>query len=183
MPDKWLPVHSHLEVLSTCLNMTNGPAIEFGIGFYSTPLFAVYSKRFYCRSLENSRYWSEKMKPLLFLGCEQHELMLCESYAAATIDDRRWGLAFIDQSGRYDKDAQGRMATLERIKDQAEIIVVHDAERRWYWNKIKSFRQYVFYRHCRPYTAIMSNLVDLSQIHEAICLVLGGNVNYEKNFP
>ena len=121
------PYASHLPALSFILGRL-GPSVrsilEVGSGFYSTPLlhaFCAGSKAEHV-ILESDETWRNSISSL-FDGVIQ--LFDAESLPDEVVQ-RQWGLAFIDGPVEASR-AQHAI----RLKDTADVIVLHDSNPNW----------------------------------------------------
>jgi hypothetical protein len=107
------------------LNNTVGDVIEFGCGFYSTPLIA-----YMCQSLgrKSESYdinseWVNRVKEYFDnVPKLNHILSNIENYDKINLDNRHFGLAFIDQ------EAASRGLMIKRLIDKSDFFVIHDSE-------------------------------------------------------
>jgi hypothetical protein len=156
---------SHVHVLLPCLHFTEGAVVEFGCGFYSTSLLSLYSQSRYCRSIEANRQWYEKVKNFYttnipLMENRGHEI-LCTEYQDAVIDDRDWGLAFIDHD-----PIELRVETAERLRKQCRLVVVHDTERDGLNKVLANFKYHYDLRTIHPHTSVGSETDDLTWLVE-----------------
>ena len=166
--DNYLLIHevnswsNHRPLLLLALALTKGDVIEFGAGGGSTEYLRNYcagnERRFF--SYDYNKEWAEK-----------YNAIYIEDWSAADIYNP-CSVAFVDES-----PGENRILTIERMKDLAEIIVIHDTE-------IDSAADYKFEKiwHLYKYkigygnnnktagTTAVSNTIDLSKFDK---LMLG----------
>jgi hypothetical protein len=111
---------THQEALIKAIAETDGAIVEFGCGYYSTPL--LHSLDRFVVSLESRKLWFEKFK---HYDCKNHRVILLNNW-----DDfynlypsPKWGLAFIDH-----EPTERRLVELQKLSGLADVIVCHDSE-------------------------------------------------------
>ena len=146
---------SHISVLVKYLQETKGDVLELGIGYNSTPLL-----HWMCRdmgrnlvSLESDEKWTEQFKDY---RSDTHQILSITDWTQAEID-KRWGLVLVDH-----RPAMRRRDEAKRLKDLADVILVHDSEpeiRRFFgYEKIYPLFKFVkHYTKFKPYTTVLSN--------------------------
>lgn len=143
---------SHLPILSQLVNKTNGPVLELGAGYNSTPLLywicKAEGRKFV--SYENDKGWVDQLS---------YPVKYIEDWDKADIDDEFWSVVLIDH-----RPALRRKDDARRLKNNAAFIVMHDSE-----PEINKFYRYTWiydefkYRHdftkVKPNTTVLSNFV------------------------
>jgi hypothetical protein len=152
---------SHIPVLTKLLSITDGPVLELGVGYFSTPLL-----HWLC--IAHKRLLVSYDNDPKFLGLfsdfehEYHELHLVEDWDAAEVDDRAWDIALVDHGPAY-----RRRVEAVRLAHCAKYIVLHDSyykqEKHYGYKQIYPLFKYHYdYMDFRPTeTAVVSNFVDL----------------------
>ena len=168
---------THMPVLATCVAMTTGPVIEFGCGWFSTPMLhlmcramgrdltTIESDKSWCDNFDWMRtvYKMEFGKPETMTKSGNHTLLsnnwdIVKGYP----DHKRYGVAFIDyKPGEERKDIAAFMA------DKADLVICHDSEKDfgsgadYKYEEVTPLFKYVReFRLFRPYTLILSNTMD-----------------------
>lgn len=104
---------SHRPMLLLALHLTQGDVIEFGSGSSSSLYLRAFCKKnnrnFF--SYDNNKEWAEKTNAVWI-----------KDWSSANIYNQ-CGLCFVDEA-----PGDNRIKTIERMKDKADIIVVHDTE-------------------------------------------------------
>ncbi len=131
MRKSFCPTGSHQKVLDYAVRATHGPVLECGTGYFSTPLLhGLCCPERRLVSLEPDPFWIAMFAGFIRDG---HEIELigrdttdwleaAEKAAAGGL-----GVAFLDQ----DSDTWvNRVAVAELVQDLAEVIVIHDINRR-----------------------------------------------------
>jgi hypothetical protein len=155
-------VATHLPLLARAFEETQGPVVEFGTGYYSTTylhwLCGIFNRKLL--SVDSNYEWYTKM---LDLKCDYHDIIIVDNYNydLAPVDDTYWGLVFIDHS-----PALRRPVEAIRMKDNAEIIVLHDTEPRTFegygWGTMfPQFKYRYHYDKIKPWTSAVSNIKEL----------------------
>lgn len=156
---------SHLPVLITAAIHTTGPILELGCGDFSTPVLhalCLPEKRFILSAdsdknwianfadLEND--WHKFMHVPVFADPNNVQLELWDS-----VNLQNCSVVFIDQA-----PMRRRPADVQRFKNSAEIIVVHDYEK---LNKdvFNDFKYKYVYDRYASQTIIASNFTDVTK--------------------
>ncbi len=152
---------THMGVLINVLMHSKGDVIECGGGPFSTPML-----HWLCK-LQGRRLITYENHPDYHaferqFQSQRHSVRLVEDWDKIDTT-KRVGVVFIDHH-----PPERRMVELERFKDSADYIVIHDTERvsREY-NRDEVFTMFK-YRHdwkdCKPWTSVLSNSKDLSKL-------------------
>lgn len=147
---------SFFPVLIKAVQNTNGPVLELGAGFFSTPLL-----HWLCA--EQSRElvtFEDQQEPYDFakqFNTDTHEVNFVTDWDKVNFKKNNWDVAFIDHGW------QRRVKDILRLKNRAKYIVIHDTEEKVYgydkiWSKFKHIYHWNF---DLPYTSVVSNLSDL----------------------
>ena len=155
---------THQPVLHAAVLDTTGDVVEFGMGHYSTPLLhelcGAMGRRLV--SLDTDAGW---VQSFAHLAAPWHRLIAVTSWnetAAAAgagaaalreVYGRRWGVVLVDQHPE-----SARLEVARRLKGQAELVVMHDANRQLgqpgfpvYAAQFASHREYM---PARPYPVL-----------------------------
>lgn len=174
---------SHITALIAAVIHTNGPVLELGCGWGSTPqlhaICAQHQRKLV--STDTSLEWLTKFSKVL--STDWHEFIYVPVYENdwdinpkpylwdEIGTDTHWSVVLIDH-----RPGERRKDDLLRFKDQAEIIVVHDTEvngRCGYTNVqseyglepiFEQFKYRVDFDRFNPLTTIVSNSIDVSKI-------------------
>ena len=154
---------SHLPVLIYLMLITAAIVLEMRVGYTSTPVlhWLCFEQGRNLLSLENDRKWLEK-----FLEYEDnfHTLKFTEDWDRAPIDNQHWSIVLIDH-----RPALRRRIDAKRLKDNADYIILHDSEpeiNKFYrYTDIYTLFKYRYdYTRTKPYTTVLSNFKDLSEL-------------------
>jgi len=156
-------VASHIPVLVRAFTLSKGDVLELGTGYFSTLVLRWLSelsgRKVY--SYESRDHWFNRATKN-YGGRPNHEIILTKNYDDAKIE-RPWGMAFVDH-GPNDR----RIIEIERLKDWADFIVIHDtnedADKSYHYSKIwPLFKYRVDVNHFWPPTSVVSNKVDVTK--------------------
>ena len=153
---------SHIPILIKLVQMTDGPVLELGIGYNSTPLLHwLCGSNRHLVSLEGDEKWVKKFQEY---NVDRHIVKHIEDWDKADIDNTHWSVVLIDH-----RPALRRKVDAERLKDKADYILIHDSE-----PEINKFYRYTDiyplfkYRHdytaVKPNSVVLSNFKDLSNL-------------------
>jgi len=153
------PYSTLVPVLAACAAATSGPVLELGAGWYSTPLLASLCRGRKVLSLESDMQTMQALQPVV---SDTVQLRFVVDWAEAeSIDKPGWGLAVIDH-----KPPARRRIDLERLRDNAAVIVIHDSSEPMYQleDVLKTFQFRRDYTKLQPHTTVVSNTVDLDEL-------------------
>lgn len=153
---------SHLPVLVKLLYITDGPVLELGSGWCSTPVMhwlCVPKKRLLV-TYENDPGMHRIVHQY---NDEYHHVLLIDDWDNADIE-RQWDIAFIDHA-----PSERRKVDIARLSNFAKYVVVHDTswkvEKHYQYSQIWGLFKYRYdYTDAKPYTTILSNYNDLKDI-------------------
>jgi hypothetical protein len=158
---------SHLPLLIKLVNSTPGPILEMGMGLNSTPVLhwlCTHQKR-QLLSLENDEKWFDYDK---YYENEYHHIELVKDWDKVDIFSRYWSIVLIDH-----RPALRRRIDAVRLKDQADYILLHDAEpeiKRFYGYQriLKHFSYNYLFKDLKPNTLVLSNTRSLKHLLTSI---------------
>ena len=147
-------------LLVKVLMESKGDVIECGGGIFSTPLL-----HWLCKDLKRKLISYENTPPYYDFERQfqspMHSIRFVENWDEVKIP-KRVGMVFIDHH-----PAERRMVELERFKDAADYIVVHDTERpsrRYNRDEVFALFKYRYdWKDCRPWVSVFSNFNDVSR--------------------
>jgi hypothetical protein len=149
------PSGTHLPYLAKLLQRVDGPILEMGSGFFSTPLLywhtVMHSQTF--RSYESKKAWADTMgAPVQFV----------QDWSQVNINEMRWSLVFIDHG-----QALLRKDHAIAVKDLTDYVVLHDTEYQHeptyrYSEVWPHFKHRLDFTDILPHTTILSNTQDLN---------------------
>ncbi len=152
---------THIGMLVKILERSKGDVVECGGGIFSTPLL-----HWVCKAMDRNLI-SYEQDPAYYqferqFQSRQHIIRFVEDWDKIDTKTHR-GMVFIDHH-----PPERRMIELERFKDSADFIVVHDTERQSReYNRQEVFdlfkHQYTW-KACKPWTSVFSNFHDLSNL-------------------
>jgi hypothetical protein len=151
---------THMPILaSAVLQARPGPVLEYGVGFYSSPLLHLLCEEMGrgLLSMDHDPAWLERFGAF---RSDTHRMLAYPNWAAseAVVDAETWAVAFIDH-GPNDR----RVVDARRIADKTEFVIVHDWEAALgdplpeYQQAIADHFEHMFVSRCGPRTAVLSN--------------------------
>lgn len=151
---------THLPVLISITNKTEGDILELGMGLYSTPFFhwACFDKKRHLISYDAEIDYFKMNKQY---EADFHEVIFVDDWNKIDIE-RFWEIAFVDLS-----PDQMRKEMVKRLAKYAKYVVIHDSDmgdkNKYGFGEIYPLFKYRWeYGKVRPRTAILSNFVDLT---------------------
>ena len=153
---------THVPLLVQVFEISEGDVLEMGTGYFSTLILRwlceMHDRTLY--SFESNKGWYDRAmkKPKPF-----QKLTYVENWDDADIE-REWGMAFIDHGPNH-----RRQHEIKRLANYAEYIVIHDtepeSEKSYHYSNIWNlFRSRYDYKKCLPWTSVVSNFYDLSEL-------------------
>lgn len=149
---EFISTGTHIPMLLFCAKYAQTRIVELGMGFYSTYLLnmgARYGNT--VLSFENNPEWYNKFKHLEIPFF--HTMKLVDNYDKALNDDSEWNMVFVDNA-----PAERRIVDIQRFKERANLILVHDTEDKVYaFDKITNNFKFVFiFKWLKPWTTAFS---------------------------
>ncbi len=161
------PYSSHLEVTVACairsgMLWPESKILELGCGDYSTPTIA---------AIANAQNRKFDVITSDSIWASRYEYLNGPSFTISVIDKIQWPRVTID--GQYgmvlvdnEQTVSQRIRLVKRLAQVAKTVVLHDADvierSKRSWQPISRLFQFLYvHRQRRPYTAIMSNKVDV----------------------
>lgn len=146
---------SHIPVLMKLLSITDGPILEMGGGFFSTPFlhWACFDNKRELVTYENIPEFYDFERQC---ECDFHKVIFMDNFDDATIE-KPWDIVLIDQW-----PAIRRKDDIRRLANWAKYIIVHDSEKsqshHYHYEEIYPLFKYHFkYRGIKPHTSVLSN--------------------------
>ena len=142
---------------------TKGDVIELGTGDYSTPVLHEILKNTGRKifSFDSDLGWLDFFTDL---RTENHSIELIKNWDNLQI--KKCGVVFVDHA-----PALRRIIEIERFRDFADIIVVHDTEKVKYYNYepvLSSFKYRCDYERYIKKTTLLSDKIDVTKIFEDV---------------
>lgn len=160
-------VGSHTPVLAWAVVNSTGPILELGGGLFSTPLIRALSGKRNILTLESDADWFKKFESF---ASPRHEIKLIDCvWDEHPALQSRWSLVFVDQH-----PPEARAACINKLRENAEIIVVHDTEEgvRWsYPGMDETFKTFPFVVHCNwfpKWTTVLSMTRPLDDLRDVL---------------
>lgn len=113
---------THIAMLAWAVTHSEGPILEFGMGYYSTPLIASLAPNRMVVSADSSQEWRDRFQHLL---TPLHHLCVVPDWKAWTCPESqaKWGLVIVDHA-----PSARRQPEIMRMKDRCDLLMVHDSE-------------------------------------------------------
>lgn len=152
---------SHLPVLIRAVALTDGPILEMGMGYASSPFlhFACVTTKRPLVSYENDPEYFQFAKDF---RAGFHEVHCISNWAKADIE-KPWDVALIDHVPGW-----RRKTDVRRLAPFVKYLVIHDSagrnDRKFQYKEVLPlFKwQYNYDDYGLPKTSVLSNFVDLS---------------------
>ena len=154
---------SHLPALLRVVSATHGPILEFGCGYWSTPILhevcQVLGRELV--SLDTDPRFVEEFEHLRSNGSAPHTIELLSGWSLPeSLAARRWAVVLIDCA-----PADARLPLLGLIRPRADFLVCHDTQpavERKYWDTALSTFAYRRDFHpsigSHPWTSVVSDV-------------------------
>lgn len=151
---KYKPTTTHMNTLIKAVQATDGPVLELGSGFFSTPLLhwlcAENSRKLV--SYEDDMEYFEYLKQF---KSRNHRTRFVEDWDKIDIE-KHWSVVLIDHR------ADRRAIDAIRLKNFADYIVIHDSqtetESAYRYDKVwPHFRNIYHWKIAIPWTSVVSN--------------------------
>lgn len=145
---------THITMLMKTLQISKGDVVECGGGIFSTPLL-----HWVCKAMDRELI-SYESDPEYYrferqFQSRQHRIRFVENWDEIDTTTHR-GMVFIDHH-----PPPRRMIELERFKNSADYIVVHDTERKsraYNHQEVFDLFKYRYdWKDCRPWASVFSN--------------------------
>lgn len=143
-----------IPLLMRMLPETDGPVLELGGGFFSTPLL-----HWMCKEQKRRLVTYEK-DPVYYELCRKfrsryHSVRSVEDWKTLEVDGE-WSIVLIDHDGFRDGM---RAYSAKYFKDKADYIILHDTERPEVYGYDSIFPEFKYIYHwtaCKPWTSVVS---------------------------
>lgn len=142
---------THMPVLIKAVQMSQGPVLELGSGYFSTPLL-----HWLCAEKNRKLVTYEDDKEFFQFAYQfrsrNHKIIFVDDWGEIDIG-QSWGVALIDhQKKRRDIEAL-------RLKDNVDYLVLHDTNNpRYHHDRVwPHFKEVYHWKFCTPWTSVVSN--------------------------
>lgn len=160
---------THLGPLIACINKTDGPVLELGMGLFSTPYlhYACTVAKRPLLSVENDKGWARKFISSDFSHYlypnEYHRLEYVKSWDDPMID-QDWDVVLIDHS-----PSERRIVDVKRLANRAKYIIIHDTnerhEKNYHYSEIYPLFKYKkTWDKDDRHATVLSNFVELDNL-------------------
>lgn len=151
---------THNPMLIKTILISEGPVLEIGAGFFSTPLMhwlCKLMKRKLVTYENNPDYYQFARK---FVS-RDHSIKLIKDWGEMDYKTH-WGVILMDHN-----PDERRADDVISFKDNADYIVIHDTDREDKYHMEKAWPHFKYrytWKDCRPWTTVVSNFKDLSEL-------------------
>lgn len=152
---------THIPVLIKILEISVGPVLELGMGVFSTPLLHTLCAK-NNRLLVSFESDQDYVRGHRDFRTDLHKINFVENWDDVKIEDEKWGVVFIDHDPTSRRHIEARA-----LANTAKFVVIHDSEpnRNCKYDEIYHLFKYRFdYKESTPWTTILSNFVDLTDL-------------------
>jgi hypothetical protein len=154
---KWT---THQTMLIKCVEKTNKPVLELGSGLFSTPLL-----HWLCK-IQGVALWTYENEDEFYnfakgFRSKMHRIRLIKDWDELDLKTH-FGVVFIDHHPPLQRGKD-----VIKFKNNADYIILHDTEKEesYGYDKVWSHFKYRYdWKDCPPYTTVLSNFKDLSDL-------------------
>lgn len=143
---------THKEVLKEAVQHTTGPVLELGAGRSSTPLLHEVCSGRLLVTVDRDVEWLMQFSEL---ATDMHKFEHNLDPAKTKWLDDEWSVVFVDHA-----PGETRGKAVERAREHAEYILVHDSEDLGYGieDLLQTFKYRKDFRRVRPWTTVVSEM-------------------------
>ena len=153
---------THLPVLFACIASTDGPVIELGCGWYSTPLIHAATPNRQVLTLDKDKGWLDKFQ---YLASERHQIELVKDWSRPTLVPKLgavlWSVCLVDCESHGE-----RRDALAFVRPRCRYVILHDSEVPEFAPVMGQFRYRLDFKRMTPNTTVFSDYQPLDQIKE-----------------
>jgi len=146
--------NSHLPVLIKALSITSGDVLEFGTGFFSTPVIHwMCLKRNILSYESNEFFWKQNRQ----YHTDNHSILWVKDWSQVTYNTA--DVALVDLA-----PAKERIRIITELPNKVKLVIIHDTEneKEYNYNKIYPLFKYRFdFNIVIPHTTVLSDFVKL----------------------
>ena len=155
---------THVPLLAACLLQTEGPVVELGCGWHSTPLLHSFcaAHRRPLVTADDDPDWLARFR---HMRRRWHAFVEVHDWDKSNLFAQRWSVVLVDHG-----QGHRRGYDTSRLADLAGLIVCHDtqAPEYGYADVLASFRHRFDDRGRWPWTTVVSNSDDLSWLRSPV---------------
>jgi hypothetical protein len=154
---------THLPMLIACLQESEGPVLELGMGISSTPVLHALCQNRFLLSLDSDPIFTDMFRKY---QTKNHKIELVNWDEAQFT--AHWAVALVDQ-----KPEEQRKEAIKKLAMTTDFIVIHDTEPEnealYNYAEIYPLFQYRFDdTRQKVHTTVLSNFYDLNFLHYSI---------------
>lgn len=161
------PFATHIPVLLAWLRHTSGPILEFGSGWFSTPVINAFAVGRLARTVEADPKWHPVVAPVCThqpVTRHDHQLVFVADYDQAPVDDHFWSVVLIDH------EPPRRGVDVERLRGKCQLLIGHDSQHDvyGYGPAFDHFKYRFTSDRPVPWTTVVSDTDPLDWLEEAL---------------
>jgi hypothetical protein len=147
---------THIPVLIKAIEMTNGPVLELGLGYSSTPL--LHALCFYMdRKLVSYDYNEGYICRFRRFRTDGHEIHLVSDWDDLDIEHNQWSVVLVDHS----PDERRHIEAI-RLRNNSEFVILHDSEEvqndHYHYDRVYPYYKYKYeYDKPKTHATVLSN--------------------------
>lgn len=150
------PFATHIPILLACLEHTEGPVLELGSGWFSTPVLSAFATERLVRTVESDRQWHGLVSKICHyqpVTNHRHQIVHVPDYDDAPIMDHDWSVVLLDHEPppRRGHDAL-------QLRHRCQLMIGHDSQHSDYgYEPVFSKFKHRFTDHRMPSTTVVSD--------------------------
>jgi hypothetical protein len=162
------PFATHIPVLLACLRHTDGPVLEFGSGWFSTPILNAFAVVRLVRTIESDGRWHPHIAAICTrqpVTKHDHQFLFVSDYAKAPVEDQFWSVVLVD----HEPPAR-RGVEVERMRGKCQLLIGHDSEHPayGYGPAFERFKYRYTFSRLTPWTTVVSDTDPLDWLDDAL---------------
>lgn len=153
---------SFIPVLLRAMELTSGPVLELGMGYFSTPLLHILCET---QNRELMSYESDTRYTDLLsrFQSQNHNIGLVGNWAGLRLDANYWSVVLVDQ-----KPALARKESIKQVTS-ADYVIIHDSNDPEYdYESIYPLFKYRFTHEYLQHTTVLSNKHDVNKLFNTL---------------
>lgn len=148
---------THIPTLLACLQHTDGPVLELGSGWFSTPVLSAFATDRLIRTVESDRDWHARVSRICTyqpITQHRHQIVCVPDYDDAPIDDHDWAIVLLDH-----EPPPRRGVDALRLRERCRLMIGHDSEHSAYGYAaaFDTFRYRLTDSRLLPWTTVVSD--------------------------
>ena len=148
---------SHWKILLASVLYTDGPVLELGAGWGSTPLLHLGCEGRRLLTVESHKKWIRQFGALT---TDSHQFSLVTDFMTdLDIYKESWGLVFVDQA-----PDEARQFSILKLRATTQVFVLHDSNQTNHQQFLleANFKYRYDYTKQTPHTSVFSDMVNVA---------------------